>query len=200
MCFKFVEHYMWIATSMIHAGDDVGMWDEEDGFFYDVLRLPHAPATRLKVRSMVGLLPFCAVTVFEGEFLKKFPEAIPRLRQFIDARPELRTIVHDPGKRGEHGRMLASILDERRLALALPRGPPVRVPRQGRGLPCVVPARGIRQRHVWRQFQLAGPDLDAGQRVDHSRPSAVLRLLRRRVHRRVPHRLRPPHDALRGRP
>ena len=121
MCFKFVEHYMWIATSMIHAGDDVGMWDEEDGFFYDVLRLPHAPATRLKVRSMVGLLPFCAVTVFEGEFLKKFPEAIPRLRQFIDARPELRTIVHDPGKRGEHGRMLASILDERRLRRVLAR-------------------------------------------------------------------------------
>ena len=48
---------------MMHAGDDVGMWDEEDGFFYDVLRLPDGPAERLKVRSMVGLLPLCAVTV-----------------------------------------------------------------------------------------------------------------------------------------
>ena len=40
MCIKFLEHYLWIASSMVHAGDDVGMWDEEDGFFYDVLRLP----------------------------------------------------------------------------------------------------------------------------------------------------------------
>ena len=66
MSLKFVEHYLWIASSMIHAGDDVGMWDEEDGFFYDVLRLPDGSAERLKVRSMVGLLPLCAVTVFEG--------------------------------------------------------------------------------------------------------------------------------------
>ena len=50
-------------------GDDTGMWDEEDGFFYDVLRLPDGSAQRLKVRSMVGLLPLCAVTVFEGEIL-----------------------------------------------------------------------------------------------------------------------------------
>ena len=121
MCFKFVEHYLWIASSMIHAGNDVGMWDEEDGFFYDVLRLPDAPAVRLKVRSMVGLLPLCAVTVFEGEFVKKYPQAIPRLRQFLDGRPELRSLIHDPGKRGEQGRMLASILDERRLRRVLAR-------------------------------------------------------------------------------
>ena len=67
MAVKFVEHFLWIASSMIHAGEDVGMWDEEDGFFYDVLRLPDGRAQRLKVRSMVGLLPLCAVTVFEGE-------------------------------------------------------------------------------------------------------------------------------------
>ena len=53
-----------------------GMWDEEDGFFYDVLRLPDGRSERLKVRSMVGLLPFCAVTVFEGRFLKRHPELI----------------------------------------------------------------------------------------------------------------------------
>ena len=72
---KFVEHYLWIASSMVHAGDDVGMWDEEDGFFYDVLRLPDGRAERLKVRSMVGLLPLCAVTVFEGELLREVPRA-----------------------------------------------------------------------------------------------------------------------------
>ena len=52
------------------------MWDEEDGFFYDVLRLPDGTAQRLKVRSMVGLLPLCAVTVFEGELLEKYPELV----------------------------------------------------------------------------------------------------------------------------
>src|SRR4029450_10977328 len=71
MAVKFVEHFLWIASSMAHVGGDVGMWDEEDGFFYDVLRLPDGRAQRLKVRSMVGLLPLCAVTVFQGELMAK---------------------------------------------------------------------------------------------------------------------------------
>ena len=66
MAVKFIAHYLWIASSLVHAGDDVGMWDEEDGFFYDVLRHPDGRAERLKVRSMVGLLPLCAATVFDG--------------------------------------------------------------------------------------------------------------------------------------
>src|SRR5437867_4142118 len=74
MAVKFVEHFLWIASSMVHAGEDVGMWDEEDGFFYDVLRLPDGGAQRLKVRSMVGLLPLCAATVFQGQLLAKYPE------------------------------------------------------------------------------------------------------------------------------
>jgi len=121
MSLKFVEHYLWIAASMVHAGDDVGMWDEEDGFFYDVLRLPDGSATRLKVRSMVGLLPLCAVTVFEGPVLKKYPHVIPRLRTFLEDRPELTAFIHDPAKRGEHGRLLASILNEDKLRRVLAR-------------------------------------------------------------------------------
>ena len=74
MAVKFLEHFLWIATSMMHAGDDTGMWDEEDGFFYDVLRTPDGRAERLKVRSMVGLLPLCAVTTFDGQLLEKYPE------------------------------------------------------------------------------------------------------------------------------
>lgn len=62
---KFIEHFLWIAAALVHAGGDTGMWDEEDGFFYDVLQLPDGRSQRLKVRSMVGLLPLCAVTVFE---------------------------------------------------------------------------------------------------------------------------------------
>jgi len=121
MLLKFVEHYLWIASSMIHAGDDVGMWDEEDGFFYDVLRLPDGRAERLKVRSMVGLLPLCAATVFEGRLLKKYPELVTRWRRFFDTRPELIAMIHDPGRRGEDDRLLASVLNEKNLRRVLAR-------------------------------------------------------------------------------
>jgi hypothetical protein len=119
MAQKFVEHFLWIATSMMHVGADTGMWDETDGFFYDVLRLPDGSAERLKVRSMVGLLPLCAVTVFEGELLAKYPEVGERLRRFLEARPELRAFIHDPAKQGQAGRRLAAILDETKLRRVL---------------------------------------------------------------------------------
>ena len=65
MALKFVEHFLWIASAPWDtSGTDTGMWDEEDGFYYDVLRLPDGQAQRLKVRSMVGLLPLCAATTF----------------------------------------------------------------------------------------------------------------------------------------
>jgi Glycosyl hydrolase family 63 C-terminal domain len=121
MSLKFVEHSLWIASSMIHAGGDVGMWDEQDGFFYDVLRLPDGRAERLKVRSMVGLLPLCAVTVFEGEVLTKYPELVLRLRRFLRARPELTAFIHDPEKRGEGGRQLGAVLNEEKLRRVLAR-------------------------------------------------------------------------------
>ena len=112
MCLKFVVHFLWIASAMMHAGPDIGMWDEEDGFFYDVLRLPNGRSQRLKVRSMVGLLPFCAATVFEGELLNKVPETRKQLRKFLEARPELRQFIHDPVKPGQGGRRLAALLNE----------------------------------------------------------------------------------------
>jgi hypothetical protein len=121
MALKFIEHYLWIAASMVHAGDDVGMWDEEDGFFYDVLRLPDGRAKRLKVRSMVGLLPLCAVTVFEGNVLQKHPQLVPRLRRFLESRPELTAFIQNPGQRGERGRLLASVLNEHKLRRVLAR-------------------------------------------------------------------------------
>ena len=68
IAFKFVEHFLWIAAAMDRVGEHHDeMWDEEDGFFYDVLRLPDGQAERLKVRSMVGLLPLCATTVLEAD-------------------------------------------------------------------------------------------------------------------------------------
>jgi hypothetical protein len=119
MAVKFVEHFLWIASSMMHMGGDVGMWDEEDGFFYDVLRLPDGRAQRLKVRSMVGLLPLCATSTFDGVLLQQYPELVLRLRRFLEARPEIREGIHDPAKPGLHGRRLASILDETKLRRVL---------------------------------------------------------------------------------
>ena len=119
MCLKFFQHFLWIASAMVHAGEDTGMWDEQDGFFYDVLRLPDGRSERLKVRSMVGLLPFCAVTVFEGELIGKYPEMEQRMRKFLAARPELVASIHDPSKVGQGGRRLASILNETRLRRVL---------------------------------------------------------------------------------
>ncbi|HYA29806.1 MAG TPA: glucosidase [Acidobacteriota bacterium] len=119
MGIKFVEHFLWIASSMTHLGQDVSMWDDADGFFYDVLRLPDGEAQRLKVRSMVGLLPLCATTVFDGKALAKYPELGERLRMFLEARPEIRAAIHDPGKLGVAGRRMASILDENKLRRVL---------------------------------------------------------------------------------
>jgi hypothetical protein len=121
MALKFCEHFLWIASAMGHVGGDTGMWDEEDGFFYDVLRLPDGRAQRLKVRSMVGLLPLCAATVFEGKLLAKYPEIGERLRWFLDTRPELCAAIHDPRKPGVAGRRMASILDETKLRRVLAR-------------------------------------------------------------------------------
>ncbi|MFO0844661.1 MAG: glucosidase [Gemmataceae bacterium] len=119
MALKFCEHFLWIASAMSHLGGDTGMWDEEDGFFYDVLQPPGGGAQRLKVRSMVGLLPLCAATVFDGKLLAQYPEVADRFRWFLEARPELAAAIHDPRKPGVAGRFLASILDEAKLRRVL---------------------------------------------------------------------------------
>jgi hypothetical protein len=119
MALKFTEHFLWIASAMGHMGGDTGMWDEEDGFFYDVLRMPDGRAQRLKVRSMVGLLPLCAATVFDGVLLKRYPEIAERFAWFLESRPELVANIHDPRKIGIAGRRLAAILDETRLRRVL---------------------------------------------------------------------------------
>ena len=74
MAMKFADHFLWIARAMNQTGPE-GMWDEEDGFYYDVLRLPDGSARRLKVRSMVGLLPLCATTVIEPWQRERVPRS-----------------------------------------------------------------------------------------------------------------------------
>jgi hypothetical protein len=119
MALKFSEHFLWIAAAMSHLGQDTGMWDEEDGFYYDVLRLPGGESERLKVRSMVGLLPFCAATTFEGELFAKSPELHERFGWFLATRPEIYAAIHDPMMLGVARRRLASILDETKLRRVL---------------------------------------------------------------------------------
>ncbi|HEY0462916.1 MAG TPA: glucosidase [Polyangiaceae bacterium] len=97
MVFKFVEHLCYIAAAMNRSGEG-GMWDEEDGFYYDVLRLPDGSATRLKVRSLVGLLPLCATTVIEKEQRERVPRALAHIRKRFHRMPELLTNLHPTGE------------------------------------------------------------------------------------------------------
>lgn len=119
MCHKFAEHFLWIAASMLERCEGVGMWDEEGGFFYDVLQLPDGRRQRLKVRSMVGLLPLCAVTIFEGELREKHPQVGAQMRSFLQSHPNLTDRIHDPSRPGHAGRLMAAILDESRLRRVL---------------------------------------------------------------------------------
>src|SRR5260370_37253328 len=89
VAFKFLQHFMWIAYAMDRIGahhDE--MWDEQDGFFYDLLRLPDGQAMRLKVRSLVGLLPLCAATVFEADVVTRHPKLMEMYALFRKRHPQ----------------------------------------------------------------------------------------------------------------
>jgi hypothetical protein len=121
MALKFAEHFIFIAASMDRMGDnDDELWDEEDGFFYDVLRLPDGRAGRLKVRSLVGLLPLCATTVLPSE-LHVSEALVARLRRRIDTIPELMVNIHDIAAPGHGGRRMLAVLDETKLRRVLAR-------------------------------------------------------------------------------
>jgi hypothetical protein len=125
---KFAEHFLWIASAMMRAGGDVGMWDEADGFFYDV-----PPAAGWHRSASEGALHGRAASAVRGDRL-------------------------------------------RREGVSEPLRHPVPLPLPG--IPGVVPAGGVRYRHVRRELQLARADLDARQRAADPRPAAVLRVLR----------------------
>ena len=116
MILKFAEHFMFIAAAMNRPGDD-GMWDEEDGFYYDLLRLPDGSATRLKVRSMVGLLPLCATTVVEKGKRERVPRAVAQIFERWRRMPELLKSIHPtgPGHFGVADRGLLALLTPERL-------------------------------------------------------------------------------------
>ncbi len=121
MALKFAEHFAFIAAAMDRIGENRDeLWDEEDGFYYDVLRLPDGQATRLKVRSMVGLLPLCATTILpSGAGVGN--DLVERVRRRIEAMPELLATIHDPGRVGVDGRRMLAVLDETKLRRVLAR-------------------------------------------------------------------------------
>ena len=122
MAVKFADHFLWIAHAMNQTGPE-GMWDEEDGFYYDVLRLPDGNARRLKVRSMVGLLPLCATTVIEPWQRERVPRAASILHERLQRMPELRESIHPtgPGHQGYAARGIAALVNPDRLRRILTR-------------------------------------------------------------------------------
>jgi hypothetical protein len=119
---KFFEHFLHIAKAMTDiAGEGIGLWDEEDEFYYDVLSLPNGESRALRLRSMVGLVPLFAVEVLEPELLERLPDFTRRLQWFLDHRPDLASLVsrwYEPG-RGE--RRLLSLLRGHRMKRLLRR-------------------------------------------------------------------------------
>jgi len=122
MAIKLVDHFLWIARAMNQTGPE-GMWDEEDGFYYDVLRRPDGSAQRLKVRSMVGLLPLCATTVIEPWQRERVPRAGEILFERLRRMPERFESIHatGPGHLGYGDRGIVALVNETRLRRILTR-------------------------------------------------------------------------------
>jgi hypothetical protein len=119
---NFLQHFMWISYAMDRIGDNKDeMWDENDGFFYDVLRLPDGTAMRLKVRSIVGLLPLCASTVFRPGDAARYPRLAKLIELFAERHPEVMAQVAPTaeGFKGFKGRQLLSPLSRKRLERVL---------------------------------------------------------------------------------
>jgi hypothetical protein len=112
---KYFEHFLYIAGAMNDiGGEGIALWDEDDGFFYDVLQLPHGETRQLKVRSMVGLIPLLAVETLEPDLLDELPAFKRRLRWFLENRPHLASLVsrwYEPGS-GERS-LLALVREDR---------------------------------------------------------------------------------------
>ena len=122
LALRFVQHFFWIAGAMDKVGQtDDEMWDDEDGFYYDVLRLPDGTATRLRVRSMVGLIPLCAVSIISRDVIERFPSLATRAREHYERNADLLSGVANPLVPGVDGRLMLAVLDEAKLRRVLTR-------------------------------------------------------------------------------
>jgi hypothetical protein len=119
---KFFEHFMYIAGALNNiGGDGIALWDEDDEFFYDVLHFPDGASERLKVRSLVGLIPLLAVETIEPDVLEALPDFRRRLEWFLENRPELASLVSHWHVEGEHQRRLLALVRGHRMKALLAR-------------------------------------------------------------------------------
>ena len=225
VAFKFVQHFIWIAYAMDRIGEHHDeMWDEEDGFFYDLLRTAGRPGDAPE--GAIDGRPAAALRV--DRVRAATPRAVPEAHGADRAVPAsgipswCRTWRRPTtASSGTKGRRLLSILNKKKLERVLAYmldeneflGPygirslsryhqdhPFMFWVGAPGVQGPVPAGRIEQRDVRRQLQLARPGLDAGQRADHPGAAEPLRVLRRRVQGGVSDRVGPVHDAVRGGP
>jgi hypothetical protein len=154
----FFEHFAGIMVAVNHSVDGAStMWDEEDGFFYDLLRRPDGTATRLKVRSLVGLLPLAAATVFDPQATAHTPELLAGVAEFIEQHPTVEAVVSGGGRsHGKRDYALLSFLDESKLL----RVPAIMLDESEFLSPYGI--RSVSRRHAGRPF---GVDVD-GQRYE----------------------------------
>ena len=157
---KFWEHFLYIANAINNIGPgSAGLWDEEDGFFYDVLHAPSGEHVPLKVRSMVGLIPLCAVETLEPAVLDRLPSFKMRLEWFIEHRPDLTGSVACMKTRGHRERRLLSIVDRQRLERVL------KVMLDEREFLSPYGIRALSRRHLEHPFTLLVDGVEA--RVDY---------------------------------
>src|SRR5215471_1836495 len=118
VAFRFLEHFLWITYAMDRMGANHDeMWDAEDGFFYDLLHFPNGDSMRLKVRSMVGLLPLCASTVFEPDVIQRHPRFKELIDLFTKRHPEVVRHISpaDESFAGYNGRRLLSVCNKQKI-------------------------------------------------------------------------------------
>ena len=119
---KFFEHFLHIAEAMTDLGGaGAGLWDEADGFYYDTLRLPGGQNERMRVRSMVGLVPLLAVEVIDSAVFDRLPDFARRLRWFLRYRPDLASLISRWAEPGAGERRLLSLLRGHRMKQLLRR-------------------------------------------------------------------------------
>jgi hypothetical protein len=122
MAIKFFEHYLYIAEAMENLGEGKeGLWNEEDGFFYDVLQLGNGDSVSLKLRSIVGLIPMFAVEIVDHKLLEKMPNFQARMDWVLKNKPELTKLVSHWDEEGQGRKHLMSILRKNRLTKVLKR-------------------------------------------------------------------------------
>jgi len=116
MALKYFEHYMWIASAMDHLGiSGVKLWDHQDGFYYDVLRFPDGHGVRLKVRSLVGLLPLAATTVLPANLRERLPRLFEETQWFLERHPHTAAVLTGPLDVGAGGSRILSLVNPDKL-------------------------------------------------------------------------------------